>query len=125
MYLFDLSQWDPRILLGLQEEKENFLCCQCKTKITEKEYFISVNGNSPLHSCTNPSGFTYNIITFSHCESLVPISPPESQATWFPGYSWIILDCSVCGQMMGWKFISEKEQPKSFFALIRDKIVLS
>ena len=124
--LLDLSLTDPKVIEDVTEGDEAFLCYLCKAKITEKKYIISISGNTPYHSFTNPYGFSFNVITVSYCEMIIEGSSPVSEHTWFPGYCWTVLSCAGCSEHLGWRFISVKNKiPGSFYGLIRDKLILS
>lgn len=125
MILLDLSQTDPGILLKSDEEKEFYLCANCYTKLTRQDDIISIPADKSFHTFTNPGGFTYNIITFSQCEAYREISLPVLHDTWFPGYSWIVINCASCNNLLGWKYIQEGANPACFFGLIREQIVLA
>lgn len=105
-----------------KEESYNYLCRACKTVIAEERFLLGVNGETYEHTFTNPHGYTFNIYTFSECQSIVDASLPSFEYTWFPGYSWIIITCAVCLEHLGWRFESAQHEPSIFFALIKDKL---
>jgi cereblon len=124
--LLDLSLTDPKIIEDVAGGDEAFLCSLCKVKISEKKYIISVSGDTPYHSFTNPYGFSYNVITLSYCEMVREDSNPVAEYSWFPGYAWTVLSCAGCSEHLGWRFTSiEEKTPASFYGLIRDKLILS
>lgn len=124
--LLDLSLTDPKAIEYITEEDEAFLCFLCKVKITEKKYLVSISGDTPYHTLTNPYGFSYNIMTVSYCEMVRESSGPVTEHSWFKGYAWSILTCAGCSEHLGWRFTSVKDsQPGSFYGLIRDKLILS
>jgi len=125
LVLLDLSLTDPKVIEELSEGEEAFLCYLCKVKITEKRYIISVSGGTPYHTMTNPFGFSYNVMTVSFCEMVREATEPVIEHTWFPGYAWSILCCANCSEHLGWRYTSAKQQPSSFYGLIRDKLILS
>lgn len=106
-------------------ESTRYLCARCQTTITAKEHYCSINNDSPFQSFLNPSGFYFNVITFSHCESVIPLPGTTQEHSWFPGYDWRILGCSRCNHHIGWQFDSKSKSPPLFFALIDEKITLS
>ena len=124
--LLDLSLTDPKTIEEITEGDEAFLCFLCKVKITEKKYIVTVSGGTPYHTFTNPYGFFYNVMTVSYCEMVRESSDPVLEHSWFPGYAWSILTCIGCSEHLGWRFTSAgKNQPSSFYCLIRDKLILS
>jgi len=122
MILLDISHTDPQFHINIDEdEKRNFICINCKTKITQLNYLITLFENKSNHTFTNRFGFSFNILTFNYCESYIEITAPELIDTWFPGYGWSIINCSKCNSLLGWKY---KNDFNIFFGLIRDQIVL-
>lgn len=125
MVLLNLSLADPKIIDELSEGEEAFLCYVCKTKITEKKYLVNISGDTPFHIFSNPYGFSFKVMTVSYAEMVKITSEPEIENTWFPGYSWAVLQCQVCMEHLGWKYTSKEKTPATFYGLIRDKLVLS
>jgi hypothetical protein len=105
-------------------EKENviYICRACKTPITEERYLIKIRDDSFQHTFYNPHGFKFTIFTFGFCQSLLDISRPSYEYTWFSGYEWISQCCAKCLEHLGWRFQSGNQKPSQFFALIHEKI---
>ena len=125
MVLLDLSLTDPKIIAELSEGEEAFLCYVCKSKITEKKFLINVSEGTPFHTFSNPYGFSFRVMTVSYAEMVKITSEPELENTWFPGYSWAIIQCQGCMEHLGWKYTSSDKEPANFYGFIRDKLVLS
>ena len=47
--------------------------------------------------------------------------------SWFPGYSWQIINCAHCYSHLGWQFraLDESSRPRSFYGLTQKAIVSS
>ncbi|MBN1699230.1 MAG: hypothetical protein JW881_17045 [Spirochaetales bacterium] len=125
MVLLDLHLTDPELHQNTIDGDEAFLCLMCKTKITEKKYLITAGGGTPFLAFTNPYGIAFNVMTVSYCEMVMEASERISEHTWFPGYAWTILVCAECREHLGWAYHSSDRNPSHFYALIRDKLILS
>ena len=55
-------------------------------------------------------------------EAAGELGVPEAAFSWFPGYSWQILDCARCRVLIGWRFRCADD---SFYGLIADRLVES
>ena len=46
---------------------------------------------------------------------------PETEHSWFPGFSWLICNCSTCFQHLGWRFdaVQAVLKPARFWGLRR------
>lgn len=106
------------------EEKEEavYKCSSCYTEISKEKYLCSVNSDSPFQSFMNPSGFYFDVLTFSECESVIDIPHSTFEHTWFPGYAWRIIGCAKCSTHLGWAFQSAQRTPVKFYGLIRDRL---
>ena len=125
MVLLNISLTDPKLIEELSPGKEVFLCAVCKTKITEKQYIISIKDNTPYHAFTNPYGIAYNVMTVSYSEMVLSVTGPTLEHTWFAGYAWEVIVCAECREHLGWKFSSGTQKPGNFYGLIRDKLIVS
>jgi hypothetical protein len=78
----------------------------------------------PVQHCTNPAGYSFEMVMVYNATSLQLVGSPSLAATWFPGYAWTIATCAPCEQFVGWYFTAsnpselEEGEPESFWALI-------
>lgn len=93
------------------------LCRNCKHQITKESNRIIIN-QSHLHTCKNPSGFTFTFGCFDDASGCIASGPSSSEFTWFSGYAWQILLCANCGIHLGWCFHNSDK----FFALIINRL---
>lgn len=100
-------------------EKKKILCKECKSKITDSSFFISIN-NSHEHSFFNPHGYVFQIKCFSLAQGCIVTGEPSSEFTWFAGYKWQIAICALCFAHLGWKFQSGSS---TFYGLIKNNII--
>lgn len=103
----------------------HFVCKICQTAISQPQYLLSLGGHTPYHTFHNPSGYRFDIMVFSRCQSLVELTLPCLEHTWFAGYAWVILCCATCQEHLGWGFENEAKNPHRFFGMIQDKLELA
>ena len=81
------------------------LCAACRRRITSGEARIEIGGRHE-HECVNPHGYRWRIGCFAAAEGLIVVSQPESEWSWFPGYTWQIENCGGCAALLGWLYRS-------------------
>ncbi len=102
--------------------RKRLVCRVCGTRISDMRYLTSVDGGSPNRVFRNPNGFVYEILTLSRCESVTDASPPILRDSWFPGYPWIVLNCSHCNVHLGWRYEHTGRIPSTFYGIIRNRL---
>lgn len=113
------STWErlkyiQRKLLEYEKEEEehptSFVCCKiCETKISSPCHLFTVGGaEGTTGAYVNQFGIIHQTITLCSVEerNLIYTGPPETQDSWFPGYSWTITYCRGCRSHLGWMFRS-------------------
>ncbi|WP_022668425.1 cereblon family protein [Desulfospira joergensenii] len=106
-------------------EEKVVVCRLCSNVVTRPAHQTTVD-SAFSHTFANPHGHVFEIGCFTRAEGCVSVSRPSSEFTWFPGYSWEIGACSVCGAHIGWKFSRINPPPSSpglFYGLILDKLI--
>lgn len=124
MVLFDVSGFDGMIqhdsdTASKEEEEKIYSCVRCGTRITSVKNEMAVDG-AFKHSFTNPHGYMFTIGCFAAAQGCSVIGPSTSEFTWFPGHSWRIGSCGVCGLHLGWEF---RQSTSRFFGLILSHLV--
>ena len=109
----------------ISSKGKHLICKICKTPISQPCYLLAIDGTTPYHTFYNPSHFRFDIMTLSRCQSVIDVSEPSSEYTWFVGYAWIILCCASCYEHLGWRFENEEKTPIKFFAMIADKLEIA
>lgn len=87
------------------------MCCQCGqqlTSFTSNERLNLFGGNSVKATFVNRYGNSFNIITTRQLSNYRCISPPSMEDTWFPNYSWRIIQCKKCRHHIGWLFSTRR-----------------
>jgi len=94
-------------------------CAACGHRITDEAYGIE-RGGGHAHSFVNPGGYVHHIRCFLIAPGCVHMGEPETEMTWFPGFTWQLAVCGSCRDHLGWLFRSKGDQ---FHGLIAAKLV--
>jgi len=90
------------------EEAESVIQCRvCGCPLTRASNMFSVGGaEGSTGNYVNEYGHVHQTITVRELdEDEVRLQGrPETRDTWFPGYSWTIMNCAFCRAHLGWKF---------------------
>lgn len=107
---------------ALEEDDEEawYVCKQCRNQLAHSSARKVLQG-SHTHTFANPSGVVFEIACFSPARGYSFLGPSSTEFSWFSGYSWRIIVCSVCIAHLGWIFSSQNGS--SFFGLITDRII--
>lgn len=107
---------------ALEDDEEAwYVCKNCRQRVAHASARKLMQG-SHTHTFANPSGVVFEIACFSSARGYSFLGPASTDFSWFSGYSWRIIVCSVCITHLGWFFSSQHDS--SFFGLITDRIVL-
>lgn len=100
-----------------------YYCSVCGAFIADSSTRLRLNG-ADQHSFVNPSGILCNFMTFMDCENVFEHEDLFVHHSWFPGYGWRFLTCSVCFQHLGWKYdaLADHVRPSQFFGVLRDAV---
>ena len=124
----DPSEILPDVVEADQPEKQEsgpekyIYCRQCHQVITSDEHRIS-RGGAHTHTFANPNGLVFNIACFKLVTGCAYTGPFSQEFTWFKGYQWRIVVCSMCLNHLGWYFVSGSGD--SFHGLIIDRLLES
>ena len=80
---------------------------------------MSVDG--PVASYVNPGGHVHDTLTAKMAENVRAHGGPQTEHSWFPGYSWTMLSCKGCSRHKGWLFTATHRDldPPKFYGLCR------
>ncbi len=93
-------------------------CVSCGVPLALASDAMAVAGQHE-HSFINPEGYLFRIRCFAEARNLSTLGEPTSKFSWFPGHTWVILYCAVCGVHVGWRFDGGASR---FYALIADRL---
>ena len=102
------------------DEEAWYVCKNCRNRLAHPSARTVMQG-SHTHTFANPSGVVFEISCFSSARGYSFLGPSSTEFSWFSGYSWRIIVCSVCITHLGWIFSSQNGS--IFFGLITDRIV--
>ena len=112
------TELETKVEVKTELQPDDWLCIACNKKIsTDKERF-EYNHQSEFQFI-NPSGFYFDIITFSSADGCREMGDPTMEFSWFDGHSWLFAVCSRCSNHLGWKY----EGKYSFYGLIKTRII--
>lgn len=103
---------------GFERTVRIIYCVSCGTPLALASDAIIVAGQHE-HSFINPEGYLYRIRCFAEVRNVLTLGEPSSKFSWFPGHTWVILQCVACCVHVGWQFDGGAAR---FYALIADKI---
>jgi cereblon len=66
-------------------------------QLAQGEDLIQVVDEGPCVVCVNPGGYAHKIICLRDLKRGVLVGPPSTEASWFPGYAWQMVQCA-CAQ---------------------------
>ncbi len=84
-------------------------CAACGHRITDRAYRVE-RGGAHEHTFVNPGGFVHHIACYAAAPGCVQIGKTETAFSWFPGWSWQIVECGYCRRHLGWIFRCEHDQ---------------
>jgi ATP-dependent protease La (LON) substrate-binding domain/Yippee zinc-binding/DNA-binding /Mis18, centromere assembly len=82
-------------------------CRNCLTPISRARQMFTVGGaEGTTGNYVNEHGIVHQTITLRQIDEdeIWYQGDPVAQDSWFPGYSWTIMVCGVCGHHLGWQF---------------------
>lgn len=111
---------DPAAEGEVQEAAPVLRCRGCGALVADPRDALSVNGEPPLRSFVNPHGFVHEVLTVSHAPGMRHDGPRVGADSWFPGYTWQLGGCAVCGAHLGWHYTARRDAvPRCFVGLRR------
>jgi cereblon len=100
------------------------VCARCGALVAEHADLFVMSGGSPRAVFANPHGRVFEIVTLRQAASVVAVSAPTTDFSWFSGYSWAIVACAGCSTHLGWSFHAAAPglAPGGFFGLLVDAL---
>jgi cereblon len=114
---------DYRLLLErLFIKKSSSFGCLCGSEMIMIGDLINLNSEGISCCYVNSHGYVHDLITAKAINNVKFTGHAETEYSWFPGYSWKIMNCSNCNVHVGWKFQSNKLKPAKFYGISRSSI---
>lgn len=127
--LLEIDGVVPRLQKEIQllESMNHMKCETCMTLIARRNDILVMSPEGPMDAYVNNFGFVHETLTLLRTQGLMLEGGPETQHSWFPGYSWTIAYCSVCRSHMGWLFKAVKKgmHPRQFWGVRRSQLAES
>ncbi|XP_049824983.1 protein cereblon [Aethina tumida] len=104
------------------------ICCEnCGVELSDPTKVFAMSKDGVQSNYVNPSGHVYETVTVSEAKNFKLVGNPSKQFSWFPGYSWTIMQCRQCNKHLGWRFTSSHLKPSIFYGLANSgfKIVVN
>eukprot|EP01090_Pellita_catalonica_P018711 TRINITY_DN6129_c0_g1_i1.p1 TRINITY_DN6129_c0_g1~~TRINITY_DN6129_c0_g1_i1.p1 ORF type:complete len:403 (-),score=36.33 TRINITY_DN6129_c0_g1_i1:43-1221(-) len=101
-------------------------CNRCGNILADMSDAFCMSAEGVIGSYVNESGYIHQTITLMKKKgnSIAKQGLPCEKDSWFPGYAWTIIICSVCQKFLGWCFTSVKPTatPAKFWGFSRGSI---
>lgn len=83
--------------------------------------FLDVNEHGHVHQTITVRTIQESEVAFS--------GGAETRDSWFPGFSWTIMNCGICHSHLGWKFnivdvntFVTEDRPRFFYGLSTSQV---
>lgn len=124
--LLEIDGVVPRLRREIQllESLDRIRCKNCMTVIARRSDMLVMSSDGPMGAYVNNYGYVHETLTLSKAHGLNLQGQPETQHSWFPGYSWTIAYCNCCESHMGWLFkaIKKNMYPRQFWGVRRSQL---
>jgi len=124
-----LAHSSPQTRLMLLESRLSqiklLLSCRCKTNISTRNHIFVMSNQGVSSNFVNNHGYNHEMLTVKKCWGIITQGQPESEYSWFPGYTWQIINCAECWSHLGWEFRATKStlKPRVFYGLTKTAII--
>jgi len=113
-----------QLMKTLLAQWSDALCCtECGESVGLASNSLLTTDDGSFACYVNAHGIVHDLVTVSTAENFWLEGDPETEHSYFPGYSWTILRCH-CYALLGWQFNAVKAnlEPASFYGLLRASI---
>jgi len=124
-----LAHCSPQARLALIDARLNQvkmrLLCRCGHNVSTREQVFVMSNQGASGNYVNPNGYNHEMLTVKKCWSISTQGEPEAAYSWFPGYTWQIINCPECWAHLGWCFRAtiDSFKPRMFYGLTKSAIV--
>jgi len=111
--------------IELLESMDQLRCKRCMGIIARRSDMLVMSADGPISAYVNAFGHVHETLTLARARGLSLAGQPQTTAnSWFPGYAWVVAECSACTEHMGWRYTAvEKEtRPKAFWGIRRSQL---
>ncbi|CAK9226710.1 unnamed protein product [Sphagnum troendelagicum] len=110
--------------IELLENMDQLRCKCCSAIIARRSDMLVMSSDGPISAYVNTHGYVHETLTLARARGLILAGQPQTANSWFPGYAWILAECTACAEHMGWRFIavSKETRPKAFWGIRRSQL---
>ncbi|KAL1501237.1 hypothetical protein ABEB36_006600 [Hypothenemus hampei] len=119
LHILSLTSTLERLKLEVMYMKlARSICCEnCNVDISDPSHMFAMSKEGMRSNFVNPRGHVYETVTVKEAKNYRTYGHPSRQFSWFPGYSWTIMQCVSCNNHLGWRFTNPCLIPKEFYGL--------
>jgi cereblon len=110
--------------IELLESMDQLRCKRCLDIKARRSDMLVMSADGPISVFVNTHGYVHDTLTLQRASGLVVSGQPQTANSWFPGYAWVLAECSACTEHMGWRFtaVSKETRPKAFWGIRRSQL---
>ncbi|KAH9570350.1 hypothetical protein CY35_02G035200 [Sphagnum magellanicum] len=110
--------------IELLETMDQLRCKCCFAIIARRSDMLVMSSDGPISAYVNEHGYVHETLTLSRARGLILAGQPQTANSWFPGYAWILAECTACAEHMGWRFtaVAKETRPKAFWGIRRSQL---
>ncbi|CAK9273654.1 unnamed protein product [Sphagnum jensenii] len=110
--------------IELLENMDQLRCKCCSAIIARRSDMLVMSSDGPISAYVNTHGYVHETLTLARARGLILAGQPQTANSWFPGYAWILAECTACAEHMGWRFIAvaKETRPKAFWGIRRSQL---
>ncbi|KAG0596148.1 hypothetical protein M758_UG228700 [Ceratodon purpureus] len=110
--------------IELLESMDQLRCKSCLDIKARRSDMLVMSADGPISAYVNAHGYVHETLTLQRASRLVLAGQPQTANSWFPGYAWVLAECSACTEHMGWRFtaVAKETRPKAFWGIRRSQL---
>ncbi|XP_024376542.1 uncharacterized protein [Physcomitrium patens] len=110
--------------IELLESMDQLRCKRCLDIKARRSDMLVMSADGPISAFVNAHGYVHETLTLQRASRLVLAGQPQTANSWFPGYAWVLAECSACTEHMGWRFtaVAKETRPKAFWGIRRSQL---
>ncbi|KAG0611107.1 hypothetical protein M758_7G116100 [Ceratodon purpureus] len=110
--------------IELLESMDQLRCKCCMAAIARRSDMLVMSADGPISAYVNAHGYVHETLTLARARGLHLDGQPQTANSWFPGYAWVLAECSECQEHMGWRFtaVDKESRPKAFWGIRRSQL---
>jgi len=113
-------------ICNTEDEHNHIQCGRCGHHLADPEDIFNVDtphalsvtrmelfgqNNTTVNELVNPGNFHFRSFNVKNSTCIAKDKEWQGGDTWYPGYSWRVCYCPVCGQAVGWEWSRNNKDP--------------